>query len=583
MDDRTRPRRRSLLPLRRETNCLSRCWRYAAGTSILLLFLISPLRASRNKWNELNIGPFRVDTNGDVVRAREILANLEQMRWILGGWLEDKNLEATFPFRVVVSPEAPASSTSFILLHGQYICAVRPGVDPPYAEVAKLMLESNTTRLPSQIDSSVPKLFESIEAHGSQVTWAKRPANPDVDWARVQLFATKPEYAGRFRIFLNNLRGGSLLLPAEANAFGKDSKTLEAEVAAYFASGAIADTKISARPLDPKGDFGEHAFDDVLANVYLGDVLLKTDSSKAEQAYKAAGNAGYQALAQEGLALISIEEKNDPREYLDAAMAASSKEAWVFVKAAETRPPAEAIGLLKIAQDLNPRWWLPTAKLAELTDKPAEKERLLIEACRKNPRSSALWQELAELQSKEGKGSATQNSWIRAEDAAASPEERQQIHRHRQDLENQRLDAQDTARRHAADVAQAEDARVRNDELARIRAAEERANGANSTNSAAAAPSGEVAHWWNSDEKPVDAVILRVDCLGQQARLHLKTSSGKMLTLLVADPAKIAMDGSNAVLACGPQPKPRSISLNYKPRADRKLGTTGDVLSIHFE
>jgi hypothetical protein len=396
------------------------------------------------------------------------------------------------------------------------------------------------------------------------------------------MFATKPEYSGRFQIFVNNLRGGSLLTVAEANAFGKDSKTLESEVAAYFASGAGEGVTISARPLDPKHDFGEHSFDEQFAELYLADAFVASDRQRAERGYKAAANGGYRAQAQEGIALLVLAENGDPREYLDGAIAAGTKNAWVYAKAAESRTPGEAAGLLKTARELNPRWWLPPAQLAELAEKPAEKEALLVEACQKNPRGSDLWEKLAELQSHQGKGSAAQNSWIRAEDAAANLAEREAIHKHREALENERLDTEEAAKRKAAEDAQAEDTRLRNEQLARIHAAEQRANASGGTGAADQTESG-IAHWWNAGERPLEAQLLRVDCLGQQARLQLKTSAGKLMSLLVADPSKIEMDGTGAELACGAQQPVRQVSLNYKPRPDKKLGTMGDVVAIHFE
>ena len=578
----TRAKRARNRPLRWQSRMGHRLLAFCA----CLLALSAPA-FGRDRWTELNIGPFRVDTDSAVSQARQTLATLEQLRWILGGMLENKDLEATWPFRVLLSASAPSPSKDgaavFRLAHGQYIVALRPGSQPSYAEVARLFLEANTPRLPPEIDSALPRLFEAMEAHGAHVTWAKRPAKPDLTWARVQYFATRLEYSARFSIFINNLRGGSLLGVAEANAFGKDAKVLESEISSYLASGARPDSTISARPLDPKHDLGEHPLDDALAQLYLADTLLDSGGQRAEQSFKAAGNAGYRALAQEGMALLVLAENGDPREYLDGAIAAGSKNAWIYAKAAEDRSPPEATGLLKTARDLNPRWWLPAAELAKLAPTPAEKQDLLAEACQKNPRSAALWQQLAELQTQRGLSSAAQNSWIRAEDAAATPDERRQIHQRRQALENERLDAAEKAKRDTEEAARAEDARLQNEQLARIHAAEQRANEANNQSAGSSAGQGEVVHWWNNGENPVMATLLRVDCLGQQARLHVKSEAAKSLVLLVADSSKVQLDGPAAQLACGAQAPARKVSVIYKPRPDKKMGTSGDVVSIHFQ
>jgi hypothetical protein len=551
--------------------------------SLLIAILASlsmPLSA-KGRWVELNIGPFRVDTDGDMAGARQTLANLEQLRWILGGMLENKDLQATWPFRILIADGAPAETSSFQFAHGQYVVAVRPGSEPSFIEVAQLFLEANTPRLPAEVDSGVSRLFFEISARGSQVTWAKKPANPDVAWARMQLFATKPEYAGRFSVFLNNLRGGSLLSVAEANAFGKPSSALEQEIAGYFAAGAAPAVTTAARPLDPKRDFGEHSLDEALAGVFLGDALLTADRSRAEEAYKAAGNADLEALAQEGFALLAVAEKDDPQQYLEGAMAAGTKSAWVFAEAAESQSPAEASTLLMKARELNPRWWLPPAKLADLTQDVHQKEQFLQEACQKNPRSADLWQQLAELQSQQGKGRLAQNSWIRAEDAAATPVERKAIHGKRLSLENERLDAQENAKRQEAASAKAEEDRLRNNQLARIRQAEKKADEANSAGTNE--PKGEVLPWWKAGERPMEANLLKVDCLGEQVRLVLKSDAGKPLSLLVADAAKVHKEGPDAGFPCGALAAPRKVSITSKVRADKRLGTAGDVISVRFE
>jgi hypothetical protein len=539
-----------------------------------------PLSA-KGRWVELNIGPFRVDTDGDLARARQTLANLEQLRWILGGMLENKDMQATWPFRILITDTAPAGAHSFQLAHGQYVVAVRPGSEPSFVEVARLFLEANTPRLPAEADSGLARLFYEMSARGSQVTWAKKPVDADAAWARMQLFATKPEYAGRFPVFLNNLRGGSLVTVAEANAFGKPSSALEQEIAGYFASGAAPSVTTSARPLDPKRDFGEHLFDEVLAGVFLGDGLLTADRTRAEEAYKAAGNADLEALAQEGFALLAIAEKDDPQQYLEGAITAGTKSAWVFAEAAESQNPAEASTLLMKARELNPRWWLPPAKLAELTQDARQKEQFLQEACQKNPRSADLWQQLAELQSRQGKSRPAQNSWIRAEDAAATPAERKAIHEKRRSLENERLDAEENAKKQEAASARAEEDRLRNDQMARIRRAEQKADAANSAGTDE--PRGEVLQWWKAGERPLEASLVRVDCVGEQARLVLKSDSGKPLSLLVADPAKVHKEGPDAGFTCGALPAPRKVSITYKVRPDKQLGTAGDVVSVRFE
>jgi len=535
----------------------------------------------RGRWTEFNIGPFRIDTDQDPQEAREALATLEQLRWILGGMLESKDLNATWPMRILITSRADISSQQFTQAHGEYVLAVQSRQSIPFQTVAKLFIESNTPRLPPEVELQLPRLFEHLEAHGSRVTWASPPPHPDLDWARIQLFATNAEYAGRFHIFLNNLRGGSPLRTAEANAFGSDSNSLEQEAKQFLASGSMQAQTISARPLDPKRDLGQHSMEDVLAELYLADTKLTRKAKEAEGTYKAAIEAGYAALGQEGIALIVTQEGTDATEYLNASMAAGSKDAWVYAEAARRLPETQALSLLRTAAELNPRWYLPVYLQAGFAKDPLQKEALLAQALKLDPRLPDVWQELAVVQSINGKTMSAQNSWARAEDNAMSDEQRQRIRGARNASENNRLDAQEAARRQVENAARAEDQRLRNAQMERIHAAERRANGG-ITSSEGARERTEVMPWWGEDNPLLEGQLLKVDCIEKQARLFIKAGNGRRMELLAKDPSALNSDHSPG-LTCGSQDPPKRLSVTYKPRIDHKLGTVGDVTSIRFE
>jgi hypothetical protein len=74
-----------------------------------------------------------------------------------------------------------------------------------------------------------------------------------------------------------------------------------------------------------------------------------------------------------------------------------------------------------------------------------------------------------------------------------------------------------------------------------------------------------------------------VDCLGKQARLVVEGEDHKTVKLLVSDPGKIVISGSNhAQLGCGVQ-KPRRVTIEYFPKADTRLATAGEVATIEFQ
>src|SRR3954451_9082043 len=83
---------------------------YLAG---LILLLIPSLQAAHS-WNEINIGPYFVDTDGPIGPARDLLTRLEQARWVLGNLLEDKELQTTWPVRIILTASAPKSSCTFV-------------------------------------------------------------------------------------------------------------------------------------------------------------------------------------------------------------------------------------------------------------------------------------------------------------------------------------------------------------------------------------------------------------------------------------------------------------------------------------
>jgi len=51
----------------------------------------------------------------------------------------------------------------------------------------------------------------------------------------------------------------------------------------------------------------------------------------------------------------------------------------------------------------------------------------------------------------------------------------------------------------------------------------------------------------------------------------------------VVDPAKVHKEGPDAGFPCGTLAAPRKVSLTYKVRPDKRMGTAGDVVSIQFE
>lgn len=559
----------------------------AFATALFLTGFVScvclvPPAVSKDRWTEFNIGPFYVDTEGDAGAARDALTQLEQLRWVLGGLLESKDLPSVWPIRVMLTRNEKTNPNQFqdqfVSQNGQYLFVSSSSTHLPLEQITGILLDANTPRLPPEVESGLRQLFSTLTARGSRVTWGGPPAHPDLDWARMQLFATKFEYGSSFHIFLNALRGGSTLRMAERNAFGKDSQTLEQEANANLAAHNWQPVSVSGRPLDPKRDFGEHSLDGAIAAVYLADVELSTDAKAAEAAYKSAIEAGgpAAALGYEGLAKLARLDKEDPKPFLENAMKAGSKSAPVYVTAADGVPAAQAIPLLKRAAQLNPLWAEPMFIQAQLAPNLAEREVLLKKAVQLDPRSTKAWLSLADTQTTNGHATAAQGTWLRAEDSAVPGPERDRIHQLRLSSEQARLNAAEAARRSERESAQRDDERAQQAEAARIRAAEEKANQQQEAAAGGITPERVVPWEETVRQRKVQGTLIRVDCIRDSARIWIKDKAGKIVHLFLKEPGRQGP-------ACGPQAQPRRVLVAYSPRDDDRLNTSGDVVSITFQ
>lgn len=540
---------------------------------LLFGLVFSNTAQARDKWTELNIGPFYIDADSDAGAARNDLTQLEQLRWVMGGLLESKDLPSLWPIRVMLTKSEKTNPIGFESQQGQYLLVCPPETRLPLDQVARILLDANTQRLPDEVEKGLPELLSTIEAHGSRVTWGGPPAHPDLAWARMQLFATKFEYSLSFHIFLSALRTGTNLRAAERNAFGKDPAVLEQEVAANLASGNWQPVPVSGRPLDPKRDFGEHTLDDASAAVYLANFSFKYNPDAAEAAYKAAVNAGppATALGFEGLAAIAERNHENPKPFFDKAIKAGSRSAPVYVGAAEGLDAPQAMPLLKRAAILNPLWAEPIFKEAELTTDKTEKLSLLKEVTKLDPRGTQYWIELAQLETALGQAAAAQGSWFRAEDSAATPAERDHVHQQRLDSEQERLDAEADANKQERDATHEADERAQQAEADRIHAAEQRANGGKDDRPENVVPWSDVV-----PQKHLLGKLVTVECLGSNARLVITDRQGTSVRLLLKN---VAESG----LACGLQKPSRTVSLSYSAQPDDRFQTAGLVTSMKVQ
>lgn len=563
----------------------SRGWLATVFVLAVLAAGVRPVSA-KSRWVELNIGPFIVNAE-DESAAREVLTQLEQLRWVLGSALGIRDLESIMPIRFVILKNSAGTFQPTKTCRGNWVYLTAPGQELPLRQVTERFLMDNTPPMPVDVERGIQAFFSTLQVKSVRVEWGAPPKNPDLDWARIHWLTTNPDYAGRFRVFLSNLQNGSSLSTAERNAFGKDPALIEKEVQAHFVSQKWEASPVSSRPLDPKRDFGEHEIDSDLAELYLADVkLLQGDTDSAKRTYDASVKKGGALLAPgfEGLAELAALQ-NNPKlaaEFSREAVEAGSRNAGSFLGAAKGTTPEQALSFLKRASELSPRWAEPWRQQALLTDDLRQREELLEQAAKREPRSMESWQKLAEVQAENGNAKGAQNSWLKAERAAQSEGEREKLHVLRQKFETERLNASEEARKRAADAKQADLDRVKSESLARIRAAETKANTQLETESPGTP--AKVEPWWDEARSKAEGALTRVDCLGKQARIHLRSAEGKSLSLLVRDPGQVSITGgSNFKLSCGTQTPAKQVIIQYAPRPDRGFKTAGDVVVIETQ
>lgn len=529
----------------------------------------------REHWNEFNIGPFYVDVESDEGAARNDLDQLEQVRWVLGGLLESKDLQSIWPIRLILTRKSSSEAGRVISRNGQFLAVAGPGQRLPLGEIAGVLLDANTPRLPSDAEAGLRELFSTLEAHGSHVTWGGPPAKPDLAFARMQLFATKFDYALSFHVFVSALKNGSSLRVAEQNAFAKSPDALEREAADQLASSHWEAVTVSGRPLDPKRDFGEHQVDGAYVSAYLATATLDSDPKGAEAAYKEAVEAGGAAMAlgYEGLAAIAERDGQNPRAELEDAMRAGSMSAPVYVAAAKDRPTAEALALLKKAVVFNPKWSEPVYQQAELQENATEKEQLLKKAAALEPRRTEIWIELAQVQMTDGHALAAQGSWLRAEDSAATSQEKGRIQGMHSSSETERLNAAEAERKREREAAHQDDQRAENAELARIKAAEEKANQRLNESAEGQMPE-KVVPWEDTlPRKTINGQLAKVECVRGGARLSVRDRAGRTVVLLLQKPEAAGLD-------CAAPAASRRVTLSYIADADDVAHTAGRIVSI---
>jgi Tfp pilus assembly protein PilF len=434
--------------------------------------------------------------------------------------------------------------------------------------------------LPAAFEHGLIEFFSTFEVAGIRITAGKPPAKPDLDWARIHLMVADPDYYGKIRVLLYNLRHGVADDPAYRNAFGKSAAEVEAAAKKHFAAGNFQTTSLPSRPM-AEGDFPERQVSATEIGLARADLLAGEQSAAEYQKLLAAHEKIPEA--EEGLALLALRDKrtDDARKYFEAAVEANSTSARCYIEYAKLEPDRDKAedALLKAA-GINPKLAEPFALMAARDGDPRKRLMHWKAATERDPRNTAYWQALAETYLDENNYGEAGKAWRSGEQAATDPVVREKFHRARMLVEQQRLDHEEADKRREAEEKAREIEKLKAKALADLHKAEAKFS--------EGVPVGgdKPVAWWDGPkpEGKVSGMLKQVDCLPkQQARLFIEDSAHKLVKLLIADPAKVVYSGNGEVqLGCGVQ-KPRKIQVEYFPKANAKLATAGEVATIEFQ
>lgn len=547
---------------------------------MFLLALLPGLLAADDHWVKFASGPFEVFTDGGGRAGRETLVRLEEFRWALGQLIGENDIQTQVPIRVFVlkstkgwtttTPVAEGRSTHVIVLDEKAV----PG-PPIHTALARLFLDSTSGRMPAGFERGLIEFLSTLQVTGIRITVGAPPPQPDLDWARIHLLVVDPEYFGKLRVLLYNLRKGVDADPAYRNAFGKPAAEIDAQTRQHLAAGSFQTTSLSSRPMSER-DFQERQVSDTDARLARADLLAGSQSATE---YEALVRDHVQvAEAEEGLGLLALRDhrSDDARQHFAAAMQAGSGSARCYIEYAKLEPDnAKATEALLRAAGINPRLDEPFALMAARDTDPEKRIAHWRAASERSPRNPAYWQGLAEAYLADQNFTEAAKAWSRGEQVATDPAERARMRQARLAIEQQRLDAAEAERRKAAEDLE----KLKEQARAEVHALEDQYKEKSPDSGAKPVP------WWDGPKPSgkLEGSLKQVDCLGSQARLVIEGANHKITRLLVTDPGKVVIvGGGDQALGCGAQ-KPRRVSVEYFPKTNARLSTAGEVATIEFQ
>ena len=546
---------------------------------VLFLGLLPCLLAADDHWVKFVAGAFEVWTDGATRAAREDLVRFEEFRNALGLVVGEQDLQMPQPVRVLVFKNDKGWTTSVPVAQGRDAYAIvldEKTIPGPaiFTELTRLFLDANTSRMPAAFEHGLIEFFSTLQVTGIRITAGSPPPKPDLDWARIHLLVADPEYYGKLRVLLYNLRKGVADDPAYRNAFGKSAAEVEAQTKTHFAAGNFPTTTLSSRPMSPN-DFAERQVSDGDARLARADLLAGSQSGGEYEALLR--DHVKVAEAEEGLGLLSLRDqrRDEARRHFEAATVAGSGSARCYIEYAKLEPDNEkAMQALLRAAGINSKLDEPFALMASRDTDPAKRLAHWKGAAERNPRNATYWQALAEAYLADNNFAEAAKAWDQGAQAATDPAQRARMLEARASIEQKRLEFEDAKRRQEAAEVEKLKQQARSD----LHALEDKYRDPGAKQ--------EKPVPWSDFPRPSGKLIgllKQVDCLGAKTRLVVEGDDRKISKLLLTDPGKVAIiGGGDQTLNCGPQ-KARRVTIEYFPKADSRLATAGEIATVEFQ
>jgi hypothetical protein len=555
------------------------------GTKKLSLALLIPtLLFAEDHWVKFTSGPFEVLSEAGPAAGRAIMVEFEEFRHALGQVVGEQDLQTPVPVRILLFKSSKGWASPAPLVEGRDRYAIvleeKQPVSPEiFGRLTRLFLASNTAQMPPAFEHGLIEFFSTFSVKGIHITVGTPPAAPDLDWARIHLLVTDPNYYGKVRVLLYNLRRGVDEEAAYRNAFGKSPAEMEAMFKDHFAAHNFQPGTIPSRPLAEK-DFTERQVSSSDIRLARAD-LLAGPQSAAE--YEGLVKDGVKvAEAEEGLGLLALRDHraDDARRHFAAAMDAKSSSARCYIEYARLEPDNDkATQALLRAAGINSKLDEPFALMAQRDTDPQKRIAHWKAAAERNPRNPAYWQSLAEAYLAGHNYADAAKAWRDGEQSALDPAQREKMRQARLAIEQQRLDYEEAETRRQAEEDAREIEKLKAQARAEVAALEKKYSDKPSGAGQPAVP------WWDGPkpDSKISGTLKQIDCIGKQARLVVQGPDRKLVKLLIVDPGKVVITGGGErALGCGVQ-KARPVSVEYFAKPNARLATAGEVATIEFQ